>query len=104
MGTYRIAYKIDVPSYPTIPFAISAPFKLTIIDPCFFTKLVLSSPFSDVTYNIGDPRIDITWLSDASLGRVAIDPKSCGAFTVSFWLLNESNVPIKDVTTPLTIP
>ena len=73
---------------------------------CTSTTLVPSSPspFSNVTYNLGDPQNDLTWPSDASLGAVAINPAFCGSLSVSFWLLDASNVPIKDVTTLLTIP
>ena len=75
------------------------PFILTIIDYCPTTTLVLNSPFVDTTYVLGDPQKDITWASDAALGKVAIDPRTCGSFAVAFWLVDGSNNPIQDLTT-----
>ena len=72
---------------------------INVIDPCTITALVLNSPFVDETYTLSDPQKDITWASDAALGKVAIDPKTCGAFSVSFWLLDGLNNPIQDVKT-----
>ena len=79
------------------------PFILTIVDPCPTTTLALNSPFVDTTYVLGDPQKDITWASDAALGKVAIDPKTCGSFAVTFWLVDGSNNSIQDLTT-LTSP
>ena len=75
------------------------PFILTIVDPCHTTTLVLNSPFVDTTYVLGDPQKDITWASDAALGKVEIDPRTCGSFAVAFWLVDGSNNPIQDLTT-----
>lgn len=68
-------------------------------DPCLTTTLVLNSPFKDVTYTLQDPGLDLTWSSDADLGKFAIDPKTCGSFDVSFWLLDETHNLVQDVTT-----
>jgi hypothetical protein len=82
---------------------MSVPFILKIIDPCLTTKIFVSSPFLDLTYVLGGPKIDLKWSSDADLGNVAISPKSCGIFDVTFWLLDEALNPIQDVKT-LTNP
>ena len=49
---------------------------ITVTDPCPTTTLVMNSPFVDTTYVLGDPQKDITWASDAALGKVAIDPRT----------------------------
>ena len=72
---------------------------ITVTYPCQTTTLVLSSPFVDTTYILGDPQKDITWASDAALGKVAIDPRTCGSFAVAFWLVDGLNNPIQDLTT-----
>ena len=33
-------------------------------------------------------------LHDAALGKVAIDPRTCGSFAVAFWLVDGLNNPI----------
>jgi hypothetical protein len=88
VGTYRIAYQLTVPSYANIPMAKSATFTLTIIDPCLTTTLVTASPFLDFTYRLNDPWANWTWKSDADLGLVAINPKTCGNFDIKFWLVD----------------
>lgn len=85
---------------------MSAPFILSIVDPCPTTTINLTStsPFVDKTYILQDPQLDIPWAGDAALGTVGISPKSCGSFLVTFWHLDAFNVQIKDVTTPVANP
>ena len=72
---------------------------ITVTDPCPTTTIVLTTPFTDTTYILGDPQKDITWSSDAALGKVAIDPKTCGKFDISFWLFDSALNRVKDVKT-----
>ena len=96
-------YTLELQSYDTAGGVFSTlktdKIIITIIDPCPTTTLVLKTPFVDTTYIIGDPKKDITWSSDSALGKVAIDPRTCGALAVSYWLLDPFDVPIQDVTT-----